>query len=186
MRKALRCFALALVAALVLVTLPAAKAQAGTNINLYDKPWSVGLELGFMMIVIPNIGTYSAFSMEIPVEYTFKVGPGELAPHFGFMVSARKGAASIGLPIGARYKIRVLQNYPLYVWPLLDLGPSFNVSKGANGEASGFLRVGAGLSYLVHPNIELMFQPLNLGATFAANVDACFLYQLLLGANFRF
>jgi hypothetical protein len=186
MKKTLRSVALALLAALVLVTLPAAKAQAGTNINLSDKPWSVGLQLGFIMLVVPDVGTFSAFSMEIPVEYTFKVGPGELAPHFGFMVNVRKKAASIALPIGARYKIRVLKDHPLYVWPLLDIGPSFDVSKGGNGTASGFLRVGAGISYLVHPNVELMFQPLNLGATFAADVDACFIYQLLLGTNFRF
>ena len=186
MKKTLRSVALALLAALVLVTLPAAKAQARTNVNLSDKPWSVGLMLGFTTATIPDVGTFAAFALEIPVEFTFKVGPGELAPHFGFLVNARKGASSIGMPIGARYKIRVSRNYPIYVWPLLDLGPSFNVSKGANGVTSGFVRVGAGISYLVHPNVELMFQPVNLGAGFAADQDAFFLYSLLLGTNFRF
>ena len=163
--------------------------KTGGGSHLSDNPWSVGLLIGFATIAVPNFGAGTAFAMEIPVEYTFKVGPGELAPHFGFMVSAGGGGggAQISLPFGARYKIKVLKDYPLYVWPLLDIGPSFAVGTGISGPSAtaGFMRVGAGISYLIHPNVELMFQPLNIGAVFAAN-GGYFLYNFLLGSNFRF
>lgn len=174
----MRSFILAFAAAAVLATVPsAARAAPSGGQHLYETPWSVGLELGFVIV-----DEFALFNMQIPFEYTFKVGPGELAPHFAFMLSARKNVVAISLPLGARYKIKVLPNHPLYVWPLLDIGPNFDAK---NGGTSGILMVGGGLSYLVHKHVELMFKPLALGAVFNAD-GGVFLYNLTLGANFRF
>ncbi len=175
----MRSFILAFLAATVLLAAPpaAASTDGGGGQTLSQTPWSVGLELGFVIV-----DKFAMFNMQIPLEYTFKVGPGELAPHFAFMLSARKNVIAISLPVGARYKIKVLQSHPLYVWPLLEIGPNFD---GKTGDASGILLVGAGLSYLVHKHVELVFKPLALGAAFS-DAGGVFLYNLTLGANFRF
>ncbi len=176
-------------------TPPAAKTASSGGRHLYETPWSVGVELGFILMETNRIPTFAGFrlpgvaartimfNMQIPFEYTFKVGPGELAPHFAFMLSADANFVYIGLPLGLRYKIKVLQNYPFYVWPLLDIGPNF-AAKGGDS-TSGFLMVGAGLSYLVHKHVEVMFKPLALGAGFNGD-GGWFIYNFTLGANFRF
>ncbi len=192
----MRSFVLALAAVMVLAAIPsfahagtrpnarrpatqsAAKTASSGGRHLYETPWSVGLELGFVIV-----DKFAMFNMQIPFEYTFKVGPGELAPHLAFMLSARANAVSIALPLGVRYKIKVLKNHPLYVWPLLDIGPNFDAKNG--GAATGILLVGAGISYLVHKHVELMFKPLALGAIFN-DAGGWFLYNFTLGANFRF
>ena len=156
-------------------------ANAQSRLNLTDTPWSSGLLFGFTTFTINNAGTWAAFALELPVEYTFKAGPGDVAAHFGMLLSTRSGFTSIALPIGVRYKIRVI-SAPLYVYPLLDVGPTFE-TKG--GSAAGMLRVGGGVSYLVHRNIELLFQPLGLGASFDAN-GGNFAYNFLMGAQARF
>jgi len=138
--------------------------------------------MGFSTITYDGAGTWASFSLELPVEYTFKAGPGFVAAHFGFLMNAGKGGAvSIGLPLGVRYKIRVIKA-PLFVYPLLDLGPIFDAKAGT---ASGLMRVGGGVSYLVHRNIELIFQPLGLGAVFNSD-GGSFIYNFLLGAQARF
>jgi len=158
--------------------------------KLTEHPWSVGTQIGVM-----TVHTSPMFNLEIPVEFTLPAGPGDLAIHAGFMLSAggrttiinragvrTRGDVWVGLPIGARYKIRVLASHPLYVWPLVDFGPLFDTW---SGEAAGFFRTGAGISYIVHPNVELLVQPLNIGATFDGN-GGWFLFNFTLGANFRF
>lgn len=165
-----------LVAALAVVILSLGP-NASARDRLADHPWSVGLHLGVM-----TLDSLAVFAMEIPVEYTFELGPGELAPHLGFLLTARKGYTGIGFPIGVRYKLRLLDKYPLYAWPMLDIGPVFVTQTGTAG---GILRVGGGMSYLVHPMVELLIQPLGLGTTFNSG-GAVFMYNLLLGANIRF
>lgn len=145
--------------------------------ELADNPISLGLHLG-----VVTLGPGAAFALEVPFEYAFELGPGVLTPHFGFMMTMRDSFFGIVLPIGVRYKIRLLRDYPFYAWPMLDLGPAFETKSGTVG---GYLRVGGGLSYLVHPNVELIFQPLGLGAVFG-DVGSDFSYNLMVGANFRF
>ena len=164
-----------LMLALVAITV-ALSATPATAQTLSDKPWSAGLGLGFI-----TLDSVAAFAMEIPVEYTFKVGPGELAPHFGFLLAAAKGYTGIALPLGVRYKFRLIKQ-PLYLGPLLDLGPTFATKGGGVG---GILRFGAVLSYLVHKNVEVLFQPLGLGAVFS-EAGGVFSYNLLVGAQARF
>ena len=157
-------------------------AQAQSR-KLTDTPLSTGILMGFSTITYDGAGTFAAFSMEMPVEYTFKAGPGDVALHFGLMLNAGKGGmVSLALPMGARYKIRLMHGTPLYAYPLLDLGPVLDPKAGT---ASGLLRVGGGLSYLVHKNVELLFQPLGLGAVFNADGGA-FIFNFLTGAQFRF
>lgn len=169
-----------IVTAVVLVlSIPQAAKALDPPKEMTQNGWSTGLLLGF---TIAHIGaTFAAFTLEIPLEYSFEVGPGALTPHFGFMLTARKNFVAIALPLGIRYKMRVAA-FPLYVYPLLDMGPAFDAKAGT---ASGFLRVGAGLSYVVHPNVELVFQPLGLGAGFNSD-DGWFLYNFLLGVQARF
>lgn len=186
MKRVLRPVILTALVALVLVMLPLARAQAATNMDLSARPWSVGLQVGFLLIANDAVGARGAFSMEIPAEYTFHAGPGELALHMGFLLNTGKGFTAIGIPLGARYKMRIMKNHPLYAWPLIDLGPSFGVGGGLKDTISGFIRFGGGVSYLVHPNVELMAMPAILGASFGVNMPAAFLYNFLLGANFRF
>jgi hypothetical protein len=151
-----------------------APARAGA---LSDNPVSLGLHLG-----VVTLGSGAAFALELPFEYTFQAGPGELALHAGFMMTMRDSFFGIVLPIGVRYKLRLLRSHPFYAWPMLDLGPAFETKSGTVG---GYLRVGGGLSYLVHPNVEIIFQPLGLGAVFG-DVGSAFSYNLMMGANFRF
>jgi hypothetical protein len=177
MRKVL----LTLVAmSMLLVAAPASAAGGGTTLS--DRPWSAGVLIGASVSARSGF-SYAQFALELPVEYTFKVGPGELAAHFGFLLGAgQHGVVSIGLPLGVRYKFNVWKQ--LYVYPLFDIGPGF-VMVSNTTTVGGLLRVGGGLSYLVHPMVELMLQPLGLGATFDANGGA-FLYNFLVGAQFRF
>jgi hypothetical protein len=174
----MRSFTLALAAVVLLAAAPA-RAESP---SIGDKPWTVGLLLGASVTGGGILGTVGAFSMEIPIEYDIKVGPGYLAPHFGFMVGAGAGgAASIGLPMGLRYKIPVA-SFPLYVYPMFDIGPAFFFP---GGSAWGALRVGGGLSYLVHPYVELVFQPLGLGALFCS-AGGAFWWNMLLGVQAHF
>lgn len=159
--------------------------------RLDEHRWSVGTEVGVM-----TVHTTPLFNLEIPFEYTMPAGPGDLAFHGGFMLSVGgdrlvanrfgirtpQSAVWIGLPFGARYKIRVLESHPLYVWPMVDFGPQFDTW---NGGAAGFFRTGVGVSYLVHPHVELLFRPVTVGTVFDAN-GAWFLFNLTMGANFRF
>lgn len=161
------------------------------HLRLTDRRWSLGTEVGVM-----TLHTTPLFNLEIPIEYTLTVGPGDLALHAGFMLSfggdrrvvgpnnvaSWRSSVWVGLPFGARYKIRVLASHPLYVWPMMDVGPMFETW---NGHAVGFVRMGAGLSYLVHPAVEVFLRPLTVGAAFDRN-GAWFLYNLTMGANFRF
>jgi hypothetical protein len=163
----------------VLILLMSVSAGAQNAGDLAQKPWSAGLLIGFSTFA--HDGSYTTFTMEIPVEYTFVLGPGNLAAHFSFMLHAKDNYTAITLPLGARYKIHIT-NYPLYVYPLFDIGPSF-VTDG--GHAFGWIRFGGGVSYMVHPNIELMFQPLGLGAAFDSDFSL-FVYNFLLGAQGRF
>jgi hypothetical protein len=159
--------------------------------RLDEHRWSVGTEVGVM-----TVHTTPLFNLEVPVEYTMPLGPGDLAFHAGFMLSVggdrliannlgiRRARSSVwvGLPFGARYKIRVLDSHPLYVWPMMDFGPQFDTW---NGDAAGFFRTGAGVSYLVHPHVELLFRPITVGAVFGPG-GGWFLYNMTMGANFRF
>jgi hypothetical protein len=174
----MRSLTIALVAVAVLVAAPA-RAESP---SIGDKPWTTGLLLG-VSTWTANSATQAFFALEIPVEYGFKVGPGYLAPHFGFALGATKGCTTIALPMGVRYKIPVAA-FPLYVYPMLDIGPGFVIVDGA-AAAGGVLRVGGGLSYLVHPNVELVFQPLGLGATFDAN-GGQFMWNFLTGVQAHF
>jgi len=162
---------------LLFVTLTLLAPSGASAGDLSAKPVSVGVHLG-----VVTLGPGAAFALEAPFEYTFQAGPGELALHLGFMMTMRDQFFGIVLPIGARYKIRLLAKYPFYAWPMLDIGPAFETKSGAVG---GYLRVGGGLSYLVHPNVELVFQPLGLGAVFG-ELGGDFSYNLMVGANFRF
>ncbi|MBM4372192.1 MAG: hypothetical protein FJ098_11090, partial [Deltaproteobacteria bacterium] len=152
-----RLFQLVMVLALVL---PVTAASAA---SLSDKPNSVGLGIG-----LSTFDEWASFALEIPYEYTFKAGPGELALHLGFLLGAREGAVSIGLPFGARYKFHITK-YPLYVGPTFDIGPVFMVGDYAKGTVGGMLRFGGIVSYLVHPNVEMFLQPVGLGAYFNAD-----------------
>lgn len=167
-----------LCALIVFASVPSGAAQA-RSMTLSQNPWSAGLGLG-----VVTMDSWAMFAFEIPIQYTFKVGPGELAPGMSLMLGARSGFVTIALPIGVRYKIRILKKYPFYVWPFLDIGPTF-VAKPASGGTGGFLRIGGGLSYLVHPNVELVFQPLGLGAAFS-DAGGFFSYNFMVGTNFRF
>lgn len=161
---------------MVSVFLSSVPASAEEGGSLTDKPWATGLLLGFGIL-----DTLAVFTMELQAEYNIKVGPGDIVPHFGFLLGARKEYVGIGLPMGVRYKIRVISK-PLYVYPYLDIGPSFETKSGT---ASGILRVGGGLSYLVHPHVEIIAQPLGLGTCFDKN-GGVFLYNFLVGINARF
>lgn len=163
----------ALVAALLL---PAPRTEAA---SLTDNPHSVGLGIG-----LTTFGAGAAFAMEIPYEYTFKAGPGELALHGGFLLAAGTGAVGIGIPLGARYKFHITK-HPLYIGPTFDIGPLFFVGNSFGGFAGGFIKFGAIVSYLVHPHVELFFQPAGLGATFGQGFGA-FSYSMLAGAQYRF
>jgi hypothetical protein len=166
------------VVAILLFSVSASAQSAG---DLAKNPWSAGVLIG-VGVQAANGGSGAAFAMELPFEYTFVLGPGNLVPHFGFMLLAGEASyVAIGLPMGVRYKMQITK-YPIYVWPLFDIGPGF-VTEG--GGAFGMIRFGGGASYLVHPNIELIFQPLALGATFASGGGA-FLYNFLVGAQGRF
>ena len=159
--------------------------------RLDEHRWSVGTEVGVM-----TVHTTPLFNLEVPVEYTMPLGPGDLAFHAGFMLSVGgdrtvrnrfnvptvRSSVWIGLPFGARYKIRVLDSHPLYVWPMMDFGPLIDTW---DGDAAGFFRTGAGISYLVHPHVELLFRPITVGTVFGPG-GAWFLYNMTMGANFRF
>jgi hypothetical protein len=165
------------VAALALTLLASApRAEAA---SLTDNPHSVGLGVG-----LNTIGPGAGFAMEIPYEYSFKAGPGILALHAGFFLGAGQSVVGIGIPLGARYKFQITK-HPLYIGPTFDLGPLFIVSGFGKGFTAGFIRFGGIVSYLVHPNVELFFQPVGIGATFGQGFGA-FSYTMLLGAQYRF
>jgi len=166
----------ALLAALTLAGPSPAAAQSRNALSA--NPMSLGLHIGLV-----TVSSTAAFALELPFEYTFPAGPGELAPHIGFMLAATDGFVALVFPVGVRYKIRLLSSHPFYAWPMFDIGPGFNTSGG--GGAFGYIRAGGGLSYLVHPNVELIFQPLGLGAAFGEG-GGSFSYNLMFGANFRF
>ncbi len=171
----MRTLTVAALAAALLLTAPLAEAKT----TLAKNPHSVGLGIG-----VTTIGAGSAFAMEIPYEYTFKVGPGELAVHAGFLLAASGYFVGIALPLGVRYKFRLIKQ-PLYLGPTFDAGPIFSVSGYGKGVTGGFIRFGAVLSYLVHPNVELLLQPVGLGATFGGGFGA-FSYTFLVGTAYRF
>lgn len=164
-----------------------ASAEARRGGTLAANPVSIGVHIG-----VVTFDDHAAFALETPFEYTFQAGPGELAIHFGFMLAMEDDFFGILLPFGIRYKIRLLSRHPLYIWPMIDLGPAFADIHGRRDDdwhAFGYLRMGGGLSYLVHPNVELIFQPLGLGAIFGdfgRDEGADFSYNFLVGANFRF
>lgn len=160
--------------------------------DIVDKPWSVGFHLGFSTATPTNdatkgdygTATTASFNMVIPAEYSFKIGPGVLVPGLAFALSAGKGGDNnvfIAIPMRLRYKFRPL-SAPFYVYPLFEIGPTFHVKSGT---ALGLLRVGAGLSYLVHPMVELVFEPLGLGGVFNSDFSF-FTYTMLLGLNVHF
>ncbi|MFH1533162.1 MAG: hypothetical protein ABIK09_20740 [Pseudomonadota bacterium] len=170
---------LTMVALAATIFLAAPQAEAA---SLTDNPHSVGLGIG-----LSTYGSLATFAMEIPYEYTFKVGPGLLAIHAGFFLAAHQYFVGIGIPIGARYKFQITK-HPLYVGPTFDIGPIFGVSTSGNSGASsagGLLRIGGIVSYLVHPKVEAFFQPVGIGATFGAGSGA-FSYTMLMGAQYRF
>ncbi len=171
----MRTLTVAALAATLFLVSPNAEAAA----TLTQNPHSVGLGIG-----VSTLGAGAAFAMEIPYEYTFKAGPGDLAIHAGLLVAASQWFVGIGIPIGARYKFQITK-YPLYLGPTFDAGPIFAVSGFGKGVTGGFIRFGAILSYLVHPNVELFIQPVGLGATFGQGFGA-FSYTLLAGAQYRF
>jgi hypothetical protein len=154
--------------------------------DLAKHPWSSGIFIGFSALDYTGNGGYStvAFAMEIPLEYAFVVGPGNLVAHFSFMLDAKSGFTSITFPFGARYKMQILQKYPLYVYPLFDIGPAISIVN-SNSKAGGWIRFGGGVSYLVLPWLEVQFEPLGLGAVFDAN-NSAFVYTFLLGAQAHF
>ena len=81
-----------------------------------------------------------------------------------------------------------ITKHPLYVGPTFDIGPIFGVSTGGWSGANtvgGMIRFGGIVSYLVHPNVELFFQPVGLGASFTSN-GGLFAYTMLLGGQYRF
>jgi hypothetical protein len=165
---------------------------------LTRNPWSVGLTLGFVVADFNGAANTVAFLLSIPIEYTFKAGPGWVALRLTFSVAPKKesyggnafyaGSSStyvtLGLPLGVSYKLRPIAAYPFYVWPFLDIGPALEVVSG-NATAAGLVQVGAGISYVVHPNVELWFRPLGLGAGFDSK-NSFFMYTFLIGSNFRF
>ena len=165
-------------ATLAMLTAAEGAFALGAPTEMTSKPWSVGLGIGFSAIQ-----SAVGFSMEIPVEYSFKVGPGALAVHAGFGVTPYAGAVALSFPLGVRYKMKVA-SFPLYVYPLIDLGPTVTVAGGA-AFGSGFLRVGGGVSYVVHPMVEVFAQPLSLGATFDS-AGGAFLYNFQTGVQARF
>jgi hypothetical protein len=166
----------------VLLTSVTASAQPWAG-DMAKKPWSTGLLIG-MSVGSANGGSGAAFAMEIPLEYTFAVGPGNLALHFSFLLHAAKDVVVISFPLGARYKMQVLQKVPLYVYPLFDIGPSVIIVNSVSA-AAGWIRFGGGVSYMVIPWLELMFEPLGLGAGFTKDGGG-FVYTLLVGAQAHF
>ncbi len=166
---------------------PTGCAQIPCAGDLAKKPFSTGIFIGFSALDYTANGGYStvAFAMEIPFEYTFVVGPGNLALHVAFLLHAKSGYTAITFPFGARYKMQILQKYPLYVYPLFDIGPAIGIYSG-NSTAGGWVRFGGGVSYLVLPWLEVQFEPLGLGAVFDGNGNNAFVYTFLLGAQAHF
>jgi hypothetical protein len=165
------------------------KAAAQDPGEMANKPFSTGALIGFSAFE----GDV-AFALEIPLEYGIVVGPGNLILHIGFLLNAGDGTG-IAIPMGVRYKIHITE-YPLYVYPLFDIGPAFYT---AGGDPFGYFRIGGGISYMVHPMVELIFQPLGLGAVFGGeqssvnifgyrrSVDmTAFVYNFEVGAQLHF
>jgi hypothetical protein len=151
------------------------KAAAQDPGEMAKKPFSTGALIGFSVG-----GGNAAFALEIPIEYGIVAGPGNLIIHVGMLLNAGD-ATAIAIPMGLRYKVHVTE-YPLYVYPLFDIGPLFFTQTG--GPTLGYFRIGGGISYLVHPMIELLFQPLGLGAWFGDSTE--FVYNFLVGAQLHF
>jgi hypothetical protein len=148
--------------------------------------FSVGLQIGADALASSGHAV-AGFGMLIPVEYAFTVGPGALAIQSGFGLSAGEGGfVTIEIPFGARYKIK-LPVKGLFVYPFLQIGPAFTAKP--SGSVGGFLQVGAGAAYMVHRYVELIFQPLGLGAVFGSyggTSGGVFYYTFRVGAQFHF
>lgn len=154
--------------------------------DLAKHPFSAGLLIGATSYTYlsNNLSIENGyFGMEIPFEYTFVVGPGNLVAHIAFKLDARADSVIISIPMGARYKMKFFK-FPLYFYPLFDIGPAFEVKAGTK-PTFGMIRFGAGASYLITPNIELMMEPLGLGGFFNGDFSG-FEYTFLAGAQFRF
>jgi hypothetical protein len=164
---------------------PTGCAQIPCAGDLAKHPFSAGVLIGATSITYTSSNydfSWALFGLEIPFEYTFVVGPGNLVAHIAFKLDARSDQVLIGIPMGARYKMQFF-NFPLYFYPLFDIGPAFD-TKGPNKQNWGMIRFGAGVSYLVLPYLEVMMEPLGLGAIFNTNYSG-FVYTFLAGAQFR-
>jgi len=164
---------------------PAYAAEDNASLGYGPSHFSVGLQIGADVIAS---GWYSTalFGMLIPVEYTFTLGPGALAIQSGFGLAAAEGWVTIQIPFGARYKIK-LPVKGLFVYPFLQIGPAFTAKP--TGAVGGFLQAGGGVSYFVHPNVELVAQPIGLGAMFGnwgGYSGGVFYYTFRVGAQFHF